>query len=155
MKMKKVLKIAIILMILIVGFEELTVVRAAPPTMTQETDGGGGGKTDESTVYKERTQTGTSLKDVGIGNPNDYKPDTSEMNPIFDSKVGIVLGIIRAIGILLSVGALVVIGIKEMTASVEEKSNIKKAMPGYVIGIILVATMTTLPSIIYNMISSW
>ena len=47
-----------------------------------------------------------------------------------------------------------VIGIREMTASVEEKSIIKQSMPGYIIGAVLVMAMTTLPSIIYNAVNT-
>ena len=42
------------------------------------------------------------------------------------------------------------IGIKEMTAGVEEKTELKKALPGYLLGILLVVTVSVLPSIIYN-----
>ena len=43
-----------------------------------------------------------------------------------------------------------IIGIKEMIGSVEEKSKIKDALPGYIMGVLLIASMTTLPNIIYN-----
>ena len=57
---------------------------------------------------------------------------------------------IRAIGIVVSVIALIVIGIRQITASAEEKSIIKEAMPGYILGLILVVSITFLPTIIYN-----
>ena len=44
------------------------------------------------------------------------------------------------------------IGIKEMTSSAEEKSIIKQALPVYILGVIMVVAITTLPSIIYNIV---
>ena len=37
-----------------------------------------------------------------------------------------------------------------MTASVEEKSILKKAMPGYILGAIMIFAITVIPTIIYE-----
>ena len=68
-------------------------------------------------------------------------------------KANHIVTVIRNVGIVVSVIALMVIGLKEMTASVEEKSIIKQAMPGYIIGAILVLAITTLPSVIFSLIN--
>ena len=62
-----------------------------------------------------------------------------------------VLGIIRNLGIIVSVIALMIIGIREITASVEEKSIIKASLPGYILGVVLIAAVTILPSLIYEL----
>ena len=43
-----------------------------------------------------------------------------------------------------------IIGIREVTASAEEKSIIKQAMPGYILGAIMVFVITMIPTLIYN-----
>ena len=88
-------------------------------------------------------------------NPYNYKPTNENQGETYKNKVGIILGVIRAIGIIVSVGALIVIGIKMMLGSIEEKSIIKQALPGYIIGALLVMSMTTLPSIIYKIASKF
>jgi len=56
--------------------------------------------------------------------------------------------VIRTIGIFIAVGALMVIGIKYITGSIEEKAQYKKSMPPYVIGcVILFGAATIAPEI--------
>ena len=61
-----------------------------------------------------------------------------------------VVSVIRGIGIVVSVVSLMIIGIREVTASAEEKSIIKEAMPGYILGAIMVFVITLIPTLIYN-----
>lgn len=68
-----------------------------------------------------------------------------------NSKVEIILGAIQAIGIVLSVVILMIIGIKYMLGSIEEKSEYKKNMIPYLIGAIMTFSITTLPNLIYNL----
>lgn len=63
-----------------------------------------------------------------------------------------ILGAIQSIGSILSVLALVVIGIKYMLGSAEEKANYKQTMIPYIIGIILVFASSTFVNAIYKTI---
>ena len=132
-KMKQVFKITIILILLFIGFLQTNNVFAGDVegTTTQGQD--------------ERTY-GWSDKGLSYWKPK--KLDIGQDD--FNNRAKIVVGAVRGIGIVVSVVALIVIGIKEMTASVEEKSVIKQAMPGYILGVILVVSITFLPTIIYN-----
>ena len=89
-----------------------------------------------------------------IDNPGTYKPSQEDV-PEVKEKAEIVLGVIRTVGIVVSVISLMIIGIKTMTGSLEEKAEYKKALPGYVLGAVMVAAMTWLPSIIYNIVKDW
>ena len=143
-KMKKVFKVTIVLIVLAIGVSLVNSNVYAALVI------------DERGVERNRPRGSTGKDEkVEITDPNSYKPGSPESSPDFDNKVGVILGVIRSVGVLVSVGALIVIGIKEMVGSVEEKSNIKKAMPGYIVGVILVLAMTTLPSIIYNLVQDW
>lgn len=63
---------------------------------------------------------------------------------------GQVLGIVNTVGVVVSVIVLMVIGIKYMMGSIEEKAEYKKAMTGYVIGAILLFGITSIANILYN-----
>jgi type IV secretory pathway VirB2 component (pilin) len=85
-------------------------------------------------------------------NPGDYKPSqvtTSEYQTAF-SKAGVVLGAIRNVSVIVSVIALMVIGVKYMVGSVEEKAEYKKTMIPYIVGCVLVVSATTIVTFIYN-----
>ncbi len=60
------------------------------------------------------------------------------------------LGIIRMVGVVLSVLMLIVIGIKYMLGSTEEKADYKKSLLPYVIGAAIVFTGSVVPDIIYR-----
>ena len=64
-----------------------------------------------------------------------------------------ILGIIQAVGTVVSVGALIAIGIKYMLGSVEEKAEYKKAIIPYIVGFFLLVSATTLPNLIYIIIT--
>ena len=87
--------------------------------------------------------------------PNSWKPASESTSLLFDDKVEVILGAMRAIGIIVSVGALITIGIKTMLASAEEKSHYKEVMPGYIIGALLVFSITTIPSLIYKVLKDF
>ena len=85
-------------------------------------------------------------------NPDDYEPEdpTIEETYMFTQKIGIILGTVRNVSVVVSVIALMIIGIKYMFGSVEEKANYKATMMPYIIGCVLVASGTTLVSFIYS-----
>lgn len=63
---------------------------------------------------------------------------------------GTILGIIRVIGTIVSVGMIMVLGIKYMVGSAEEKAGYKKTMFPYLIGAILIFAATSLADMIYE-----
>ena len=86
-----------------------------------------------------------------MDNPESWNPHVEEINePIAVGRVRTVLGIINAIGAIVSVIALMIIGIKYMLGSIEQRAEYKKTMMGYVIGAVLLGAITTIANIIYN-----
>ncbi len=61
-----------------------------------------------------------------------------------------ILGIIQVVGTIISVGVLMVLGIKYMMGSAEEKAEYKKTMLPYVIGAVFVFAATNIVGYIYN-----
>lgn len=68
----------------------------------------------------------------------------------FDTVGKVILGGIQGIGMGVSVITLVVIGIKYMFGSVEEKAEYKSSMIPYIIGVLFLALCTSIPNIVYD-----
>lgn len=62
-----------------------------------------------------------------------------------------VIGIVTMLGSILAVLVLVVLGIKYMMGSTDEKAEYKKSMLPYVIGAVLVFAASSIASVIYNL----
>ena len=84
-----------------------------------------------------------------IENPNAYKPNITPENEIGEM-AGSLLGTINVIGVVCSIVVLIVIGIKYMLGSIEEKAEYKKTIWVYILGMFFLISATTIPNIIYN-----
>ena len=65
-----------------------------------------------------------------------------------------ILKIISTVGVVISVVVLIVLGIKYMMGSVEEKAEYKKTLLPYVIGAALVFAASGIAQIVYNIANS-
>ena len=87
--------------------------------------------------------------------PEAYNPDKNPLEYKDRQKIGQVtgniLGYVRTFGIILSVIILSIIGLKYIFCSLEEKANYKENMIPYVVGCFLLASATTIPSIIWDL----
>ena len=63
--------------------------------------------------------------------------------------------ILRAIGIVLSVVILIVVGIKYMLGSAEQKSEYKKTLVPYIIGAALIFAASIFAQVIYDFFYGW
>ena len=84
-------------------------------------------------------------------NPEQFNPGTNKGSEKLSNMGGVVLGIINAIGAFVAVGMLMVMGIKFMLGSIEEKAEYKSLMFPYVLGAILLFSGTTLLNLIYRL----
>ena len=66
-----------------------------------------------------------------------------------------IVKILQTAGVVLSVVILIVLGIKYMLGSAEEKAEYKKTMMPYVIGAALIFAASALAQVIYNFFSNW
>ena len=90
-----------------------------------------------------------AIKDP-LEDPNSYKPGNGPEETKLLELGGHILGVINTVGVVLSVVILMIIGIKYMLGSVEEKAEYKKTMIGYVIGAMLLFGITTIANILYT-----
>ena len=62
-----------------------------------------------------------------------------------------IIGVVRTVGVVVAVVILLVLGIKYMMGSAEEKADYKKSMIPYLVGAILIFASTTIVGIVYDM----
>ncbi len=92
-----------------------------------------------------------------IIDPDDYKPGSEDNANNADKLKDIgntIIGFLQIIGSILSVVVLVVLGIKYMMGSAEEKAEYKKTLTPYVIGAVMVFAITNILSIIADVSKS-
>lgn len=81
---------------------------------------------------------------------NTWQPNIQDSTAL-TNKIAPILGVIRAIGIVISVGTLAFMGIRFMYGSLEEKAKYKEQLVPWIIGATMVFAITTIPSIIYDL----
>ena len=101
--------------------------------------------------YSSKTNPGTSL---GLGDLDDYE-GTNPGSTKLVKKANTVMAFIRNIGIVLSVVILIVIGIKYMLGSTEEKANYKETLLPYIVGAFLLFTGSLIPQLIYDFMQNF
>lgn len=85
---------------------------------------------------------------------DDYKPNELGADIEAVRMGNVIIGGFQAIGSIVSVLALVIIGIKYMMGSVEEKAEYKTKMIYYIIGAILVFAISNISAMLYNFAST-
>ena len=64
---------------------------------------------------------------------------------------GYIVGTIQVIGVIVAIVVLLVLGIKYMTGSAEERAEYKKTMIPYLVGAVLIFASTTIVNVVYNL----
>lgn len=83
--------------------------------------------------------------------PIDVKANENTKGAEGAMKIGSsIVGILQTVGVILSVVVLIVLGIKYMMGSAEEKAEYKKTMIPYVVGAALIFTASALAQVVYN-----
>ena len=75
--------------------------------------------------------------------------DTSGSKDLKDTGATI-LGVIQVVGSIIALAMIMILGIKYMLGSAEQKAEYKKTMLPYIIGAILIFAATSLTDAIYN-----
>ena len=84
-----------------------------------------------------------------------YKPSGPSKGDVTEAGklIGDILAVIRNVGICIAVVMLTVIGLKYILCSLDEKASYKENMVPYIIGCFLLASATTIPSLVYEVIN--
>ena len=113
------------------------------------------------TVYGAEIQVVDSVRvatKAELINPDDYEPGgideaLSEAGRVTDF-ASTIIAVIRTIGIIVTVITLMIMGIKYMTASVEERADYKKSMIPYLIGAVLIFGASAIAKAVIAMTST-
>lgn len=95
-----------------------------------------------------------SLATDPIANPDDYKPGSiasSDATAVTD-KIKPIINAISVAGIVVAVITLIVIGIKYMLGSVDEKAEYKKTMSFYIVGVVFLTSISGILQLINNLV---
>lgn len=87
-------------------------------------------------------------------NPSGYTGNSSVDTQKIDNLGNTIIKIVSTVGSIASVIVLVVLGIKYMMGSAEEKAEYKKTLLPYVIGAALVFAASAIAGVVYNFASS-
>ena len=87
-------------------------------------------------------------------NPGEWKPSNfnpNDMDEVVDA-AGIIVSVIRTLGIIVSVIVLLIIGIKYMVGSVEERADYKTSMRPYLIGVLIFFGLSQFLAVIIDIV---
>lgn len=89
--------------------------------------------------------------DKGTKAPGEIVKNSNDKNiGGLNNLLGTVLGAVQLVGSFAAVIVLVIVGVRYMTGSVEEKAEYKKTMIPYVVGAILVFAASNVAKVIYD-----
>lgn len=94
--------------------------------------------------------TGTAVKPGDLESKIDYGSTTDTGDLM--KKAGKVMGMIRNISAIAAVIIIMILGVKYMLGSVEEKAEYKKSFMPLIIGIILVVAATSIATFIFGIV---
>lgn len=87
--------------------------------------------------------------------PNKFTPNISDSNPGDATRiVGNILGAINVIGSVIAVVCILIVGMKYMVASVEQKAEYKKMLWPMLVGAMLIFGIILILNILYNIVPS-
>ena len=82
--------------------------------------------------------------------PGDVTIKTSDVSDNIENIGETILGIIRVAGTIAAIGILMVVGIKYMMGSAEEKAEYKKTMIPYLVGAIVLFSASAIATAVVN-----
>lgn len=85
-------------------------------------------------------------------NPDEYKSNVGDNTKLLGFG-NIIVWVVRTVGTAISVLMLVIIGIKYIMGSVEEKAEYKQTMWPYILGAILIFAGASITNMIYEMMN--
>lgn len=87
------------------------------------------------------------IQAIANGNPANKPTQVTELGKT-------IVTIMQTVGIVVAIVVLLVLGIKYMMGSAEEKAEYKKTMIPYIVGAVLIFASTTIVTVVYNIASS-
>lgn len=86
--------------------------------------------------------------------PSSFVPSNPSNVSAITNLGGQIIGVVRTVGVLVAVVILLILGIKYMMGSAEEKADYKKSMIPYIVGAVLIFGASAIAGIVYDMATS-
>ncbi len=96
----------------------------------------------------QATSIEEQIKTIGQGNANANADKVVSLGAT-------IVTIMQTVGVVVAVVILLILGIKYMIGSAEEKAEYKKTMIPYIVGAILIFASTTIVNVVYNVANSF
>lgn len=140
MKTKKVIKVVLMLILAIIILTSCTTTVEARPA-------------PEDTMRP----SSSSSHSTGTINPDDFKPNGLTASDYYTpfKFAGNILAPIITVGVVISITMVMVLGMKYMLGSVEQKAEYKKSMIPMLVGAILLFASSTIVGIIYGIMQNF
>lgn len=90
--------------------------------------------------------------DVNTGNFKPPKLTDSDYGTAFEM-TGTIVNVLEVVGVIIAITGIMILGIKYMMGSVEQKAEYKKTMIPYLVGCVFVFAIPKIVSIIYSIVS--
>lgn len=100
-------------------------------------------------TYNTASPSTTTDQSETLGDLSEYAK-TEKVSTKFSNMVGVVLGVAQVIGSLISVIWLIILGVKYMMGSVEERADYKKTLIPYILGALMIFGISNLLNMVYN-----
>lgn len=98
--------------------------------------------------YTASPSTTTDKSEI-LGDLSEYAKK-QKVSTKFSDMVGVILGVVQVIGSLIAVIWLIILGVKYMMGSVEERADYKKTLIPYILGALMIFGISNLLNIVYN-----
>lgn len=98
-----------------------------------------------------KTPTGTGMSPSAFGSSISVSDNAKNSITSFGGQI---VGTLQVVGTVIAVLILVVLGIKYMMGSAEEKAEYKKTMMPYLVGALLIFAAVTIANMVYNFTST-
>ncbi len=95
------------------------------------------GSTDQAGQVLDKLNGQTTVSDTGITNLGNS-----------------IISVVQVVGIVIAVVILLILGIKYMMGSAEEKADYKKSMIPYIVGAVLIFAATSIVRVVYDLATS-
>lgn len=90
---------------------------------------------------------------VNIIDPDFYAPTIEDTPTVVTDKAGAIFYILQVISVVISVIVIIILGLKYIMGSVEQRADYKKTMIPYIVGLVLLVGTTTLVRVISDLVN--
>lgn len=146
-KYKNVLKVIIVVLITLMCFSKISYVYGMVSAKVPLTPSGEG-----NSGSSDKTPSTIAPIEDPITNPDFYRPGNVGGTELFMEKANTIISGIRLVGTLIAVIAVIGMGIKYMLASASERAQYKETMIPYIIGAIMLFTISNVLGILYDLV---